>query len=203
MAIAFDLDETLIKTSYRQYVVLCDLFPELNCFNYNNYENQRFKNSLSNFQWVNNYINDLSQEQYISRFTSIIENPEYLKHDVLKVDLKLLEKLVNQEKKELILVSLRKNEKNGINQLKKLKLFPYFSEIHFVKHTGITNPKVDLIRKLKGKYNIEGYVGDGFIDFEAADLNSIPFFPVHNKIHNTFKEKAKDVNHWINKILNE
>ena len=203
MAIVFDLDETLITTSYRQYKVLCDLFPELNSSNYDDYKIQRFKDSLSNFKWINKYINNLSQESYISRFTSVIENPEYLSHDTLKIDLKLFEKLVNQKKKQLILVSLRKNQKNGFNQLKKLKLFPYFSEIHFLKHTNLANPKVDLIRKLKVKYNIEGYIGDSLIDFEASDLNNIPFYPVHSEIHNTFEEKAKDVNQWIKKIINE
>ncbi|MDB4682771.1 hypothetical protein OAE89_01745, partial [Crocinitomicaceae bacterium] len=72
-----------------------------------------------------------------------------------------------------------------------------------IKHTEVVNPKIDVIRKLKSKYNIDGYIGDSTIDFEAANINNVHFFPVHSKIHNTFKEKAKDVNHWINKIINE
>lgn len=203
MAIVFDLDETLISTSYRQYRVLCALFPDLKLSNYNDYEILRFKKSLSNYKWVSKYIKELSRELYIGLYTPIIENPKYLKHDSLKVDLNLLEKLVYHEKKKLILVSLRKNEKNGLDQLKNLKLFPYFSEIHFVKHNELVNPKVDVIRKLKSKYNIEGYIGDSFIDFEAAEINNVPFLPVHSTIHNTFGEKGKDVNHWINKIINE
>ena len=203
MAIVFDLDETLISTSYRQYNVLCDVFPNLNFSNYNDYEIERFKKSLSNYKWVSNYIHELSRENYIGRYTPIIENPEYLKFDTLKVDLNLFKNLVHQQKKKLILVSLRNNEKNGLDQLKNLKLFPYFSEIHFLKHTKLANPKIDLIRKLKSKYNIEGYIGDSSIDCEAADINNVPFFPAHSTIHNTFEEKSKDVNHWINKIIDE
>lgn len=203
MAIVFDLDETLISTSHRQYKVLCEVFTDLNHSNYNDYEIERFKKSLSNYKWLTNHIKDLSRENYIDRFAPIIEDPEYLKYDTLKVDLNLFQNLVYQQKKKLILVSLRKNEKNGLDQLKNLKLFPYFREIHFLKHTELVNPKIDVIRKLKSKYNIEGYIGDNTIDFEAANINNVPFFPVHSTIHNTFKEKAKDVNYWINKIINE
>lgn len=203
MAIVFDLDETLISTSYRQYKVLCDLFLDCKFPKYNDYELQRFKESISNYKWASNYVEHLNREKYIALYTQIIENPEYLKYDTLKVDLNLIEKLIKYQKKNLLLVSLRKNEKIGLDQLKKLKLFPYFSEIHFVKHKETENPKVEIIRKLKSKYNIEGYLGDSLIDFEAAHLNNITFFPTQSAIHNTFKEKAKDVNHWINKMINE
>lgn len=203
MAIVFDLDETLISTSFRQYKVICDMFPDVNFSDYNDYEMERFQKSLSNYKWLSNYIKDLTKENYIGRYTRVIENPEYLKYDTLKVELNLFQNLVHLRKKKLILVSLRKNAKNGLDQLKHLKLFPYFSEIYFLNHTERTNPKIDLIRKLKSKYKIEGYIGDSSIDFEASDINNVPFFPVHSTIHNTFEEKAKDVNHWINRIINE
>ena len=134
MAIVFDLDETLISTSYRQYKVLCDIFLHDNLPTFHHYENERESQSISNYQWVCGSIKNLDKKKYLELYTHTIESSNYLKHDTLKVDLNLLNTLITQKKKKLILISLRNNQKNSLNQLKNLKLFSYFSEIYFVNH---------------------------------------------------------------------
>lgn len=202
MTIVFDLDETLISTSYRQYKVLCDIFPEINFPGFKDYESKRIRESSSNYQWVRNYIKNIDKEQYIELYTKCIEKYEYLRYDTLKVDLNLLKDLVTNNQHNLILVSLRNSKANGFAQLNDFELIEYFSEIHFVKHNSTKNPKVDLIKSLKNNYNIVLYLGDSLIDKEAARLNNIPFIPVSSSIHNTF-DKANDINYCIKEIINE
>jgi hypothetical protein len=92
MNLIFDLDETLISTALRQYKIVSELITKNICPPIEIYENERKKQSLTNFQWLNNY-KKIDQKQYLEHYLSKIETNEYLQFDSIKVDLNLLDEL--------------------------------------------------------------------------------------------------------------
>ncbi|MCF8410856.1 MAG: HAD family hydrolase [Crocinitomicaceae bacterium] len=200
MDIIFDLDETLISTALRQYKIVSELIANNNYPSIETYENERKKQSLTNFQWLNNY-KKVDQKSYLDHYISKIEIKEYLQFDSIKVDLTLLEELKIQNR-NLFLVSMRSNEKNSMKQLSKLGLENHFKEIHFLKHQhDKENPKFEIVKKLKSNNCISYYLGDSEIDKKAAKGNGIFFLPVTSAIHNNFSNENKEINYWIKKII--
>jgi phosphoglycolate phosphatase-like HAD superfamily hydrolase len=200
MDIIFDLDETLISTALRQYKIVSELITKNICPPFETYENERKKQSLTNFQWLNNY-KKIDQKSYLEHYLSKIETNEYLQFDSIKVDLNLLEDLKIQNR-NLFLVSMRSNEKESVKQLCKLGLENYFKEIHFLNHQhDKENPKFEIVKKIKNNNRISYYIGDSEIDKKAAINNGIFFLPVTSSIHNNFSNENKGINYWIKKII--
>lgn len=200
MNIIFDLDETLISTSLRQYKIVSELIRENICPSFDTYEKERKFQSLSNFEWLNKY-EKIERKIYIDYYLTKIESKEYLQFDTIKVDTKLLNAL-KLNNYQLFLVSLRMNEYESTKQLKKLGLDTYFKQIYFINHElNKENPKFEIVKKLRNKYTISYYLGDSNVDEKAAKSNGVIFLPVESSIHNSFENERKEINYWLQKII--
>ncbi|NHQ72638.1 HAD family hydrolase, partial [Elizabethkingia miricola] len=104
-----------------------------------------------------------------------IESDAFLRYDQLIVDLNLIRKV--STKINLVLLSLRSSQEQGIKQLIKLGLKDCFNEILFVKHE-IYNPKIEVLNNLKLQVQEITFVGDSINDYEAARESGVDFIGV-------------------------
>jgi phosphoglycolate phosphatase-like HAD superfamily hydrolase len=199
MNIIFDLDETLISTSLRQYKIVSELIRDNKCPSFASYEKERKSQSLTNFQWLKKY-QKIDQKFYLDYYLNKIETKEYLQYDTLKVDIKLLDALKLSNHK-LFLISMRQNKYESIQQMKYLGLETYFQQIHFINHRlNEENPKFEVVQTIRNNHSISYFIGDNKLDEKAAISNGIIFLPVESSIHNCFDKRKKDINYWLKKI---
>lgn len=201
--ILLDLDDTLIETTFRQYEVIKAYFDQtkIKISSFDEYQYFRSLNKSSNLSYVNLFTND---EILINHFKSFylenIESDLFLNYDRLIVEKMLMSKVSNHY--YLILISLRSNTENSINQLKKLKLLDIFQEVYFLKHNSI-NPKINIISTLKSKHEILSFAADSISDFEAAKSNDVEFIGVKTglfKINGKF-QLFNDINEYFRTLI--
>lgn len=178
--IIFDLDDTLISTSLRQYNVITDFLKSLNIdfdVSYETYNQNRYDNRITNTEFFQSIVSEpktlIAFRKY---YLSNIESLEYLNFDELIVDLKLLEQL-KKKYGNLMLLSLRSNYNNSLKQLENLHLVDFFNEIHFLPHADI-NPKIEKLRTIVTLGNQCVFIGDSEVDFTAAKMNKVDFIKV-------------------------
>jgi phosphoglycolate phosphatase-like HAD superfamily hydrolase len=208
-AIVFDLDETLISTSFRQYKVVSEFLRNQlsveEIISFDDYLQKRKLHRLSNWEIVRLFLNnDRYKTEYFSYVSSVIETPFYLSYDKLIVSLDAMEHFNKHFGLHLILVSLRNNIENSRSQLMNLGLFQFFKEIYFVPHS-FDNPKTKILESLKSTYDLVGFVGDSEIDSKAADDSSVNFFNVETGIYpnQSTHKKFIDVNFFFKKIISD
>ncbi len=97
-------------------------------------------------------------------------------------------------------MSLRTNEQNSRKQIEQLGLFPVIDKAIFLKHNKMENPKIEVLSKLKEKYNIVCFIGDSLTDFNAANDTNVPFIKVNTNIFD-FEYSGKSYS-TINDFLN-
>ena len=167
----FDLDDTLIDTTERQYRVYKDILYSYGI------QNILSKNEFWNIKRSGKKAVELLpknfSEEFIQKFTDEwlkrIENKNYLKYDnLLPESLGVLSVLKN--KTDLILVTLRNNRENLLWELNNLGLVNYFKEILVGSPVKLKNKttlvKAYIERNLKeNKFII---VGDTEADISAG-----------------------------------
>lgn len=204
--ILLDLDETLISTMYRQYLVLdafADKFNLSQKFTYEEYYVTRKNNFLSNTEFfLNNGLDIELLDDFVKFYKANIESSYFLSFDTLLVDPMLLSRI--SKKLNLILISLRSNEKNSCQQLKKMNLYNYFREVYFLPHSR-NNPKTSVINSLKKDYSNCFFIGDSDTDYEAAKENGIRFEGVNSYFHEPkcMPMPEGDINSILVKIADE
>jgi phosphoglycolate phosphatase-like HAD superfamily hydrolase len=202
-----DLDDTLIATHYRQYNCINDYLKSVgNKFiSYTAYFDLRSANNLSNKNLLKPMYPDMDWMQYDAFYAENIEAEKYLALDTLIVEKKYLTDFVKNGIK-LILLSLRTNHINSVKQLQHLGLDTFFSEIYFVHHNTLINPKISKLDDLKRENsNIIAFCGDSIADYEAAQLLTINFVQVRTALYNLpdFEHAAhyNTINQYLINIL--
>lgn len=204
--IFFDLDETLINTSYRQYSVIKDFLnsKQLSPSTYEEYLDVRKNKEMSNGKYFKLFT---PSEELYSAFKNFyldkIESEFYLNFDQLIVDRSNLQSLVDRGY-SMYLLSLRSNEVASRDQLKKLEIFNYFKSVYFTSHSLI-NPKIQFLKDWRENHEkIDLFIGDSYIDFEASTMNDVKFLKVKTGIYhyeNIKSESFLNVNKLIKYIL--
>ncbi len=198
--IVFDLDETLISTLKRQFLVIKNFFESkkieflLSFGDYLKIRKSTKKSNLDIFRFLN-YVK-LDEREFQVFFSHKIEDMDYLLLDELIINLELLEKVKFQKDHKLILLSLRSNCENSTKQLKNLFLYDFFDEIYFEKHASNYNPKTNLLRKIQEKHAEIQFLGDSKSDLEATYETSIDFIKVNTGLFdfNFTGESFADIN---------
>ena len=192
MRVIIDLDETLIDTLERQYILLNDLiFNKENLIEKENYLSLKSKR-FSNIEILlkNGIDLDLANKIH-KKYINKIESQNYLKLDSLIVDYSLLRYF--SDRYELHLCSMRSNVKTAEEQLSSLNLSRLFKSISWVAHSE-TQGKIPSVKKISDNYgNIDLYIGDSITDKDAA---------LHNNIKFIYCDRFKK-NITINKLINQ
>lgn len=170
MIIFFDLDGTLIDITNRFYKVYSDIMDELGKtkLSYIDYINLRRKH-VSTRMILKTTNSDELYDEFIKKRNEILERPEYLKMDALYPDsYGTLERLYGNN--VLILVTLRMNKANTLQQLRNLGIHKFFEGILIGDMFGGWKEKYNLMKKFKKiseKKNMI-IVGDTEIDVKAG-----------------------------------
>lgn len=203
--IVFDLDETLIYTHKRQFQVIKDFF-QLHNFPFNTspdeylfYRKSRTKTNTDFVKSLNHPNFDLNL--FGNYYSQSIESPKYLSFDELIVDLNKLKQLKKSYEVSLIILSLRTNNVNSINQIRNLGIADIFDRIIFQKHNSTLNPKTLSLLELKKEYEILHFIGDSYSDYHAAIEARVPFIKVDTGIYNFQCEESSfsSINQYLNK----
>jgi phosphoglycolate phosphatase-like HAD superfamily hydrolase len=202
--LVLDLDETLIHTDKRQFIVIKNFF-EFNGIelvpSYEDYKTIRLitkKSNLDIFRLFNySKLNEIDFQLY---FSKNIERLDYLLIDELIINLKLLQTIKFHKGYKLILLSLRSNYENSIKQMHDLFLYDFFDEIYFEKHSSQFNPKTNRLKQIQYKYPEIQFIGDSKSDLEAAEEAGIEFIKVNTGVYdfNFSGESFSDVNLLFN-----
>ena len=178
-AILFDLDDTLTDTRKRHHAVMADFL----CANgkqppdFNDYQEKRLAARQSNKEIINTLYPGLSGK-FSEFWMNKIEEREYLALDAELADTRLLSGL-KETGISMIILSLRANQPNAIEQFAGFSFSKLFDQTYFLPH-GVMNPKAAVISSLKERYSVTAMVGDANQDFEAAAQNDIPFIGVQS-----------------------
>lgn len=170
MNIFFDLDGVLIDPYPKYYKIHLFLTRKysLKPLSYEDYVKSK-QNKLPELF----YLDDLKKENYVQERLSLLEHPKFLSTDPLYADTKTtLETL--KKKHKLFLITVRKNRKELLRQLRNLEIFSYFKKIYSSKSNQLTqNPqtvKQELLLPflLKNKTERAIIVGDTEADILAG-----------------------------------
>lgn len=162
MNIFFDLDGVLINPYPRYYRIHSLLAQKysLKQLSYKDYVRSKRNRRSELF-----YLEDLKKDNYIQERLSLLEHPKFLSLDPLYFDAKeTLETLKKRNK--LYLVTVRRNRKELLKQLKSLGIISYFEKIYspefrqFIKN--LTDIKKELLSSFfqKNKKSQAIIVGD-------------------------------------------
>lgn len=148
-------------------------------------------------------------DEFLETWLNVIEEKNILKLDEVQHGVhQCLQEWKDQEI-ELLLVTLRSNHENLIEQLKNLSLFEYFDEILICKHAKGGEGKAEAVRKQGRDQNISSalWIGDTEIDWEAARELGCPVMLVSNGLRDeaylqtlqgaTVKNSISEVSNWL------
>lgn len=200
--IILDLDDTLISTHLRQYTCIKDYLADtgITFIDYDSYYQLRRTNRYTNSALIKSLKIELDWEDYKAWYLLHIESEKYLALDSLIVDKQILAQTV-QKGIQLVLLSLRSNHHNSLNQLKHLGLAGFFREIYFEDHLPQANPKLKRLEELKQANHILSFCGDSVSDYEAAELLNINFVQLKTSLYlqDDFKKATpfNDINQYL------
>jgi len=198
--IVFDLDETLISTTKRQFQVIKNFFESnkkelpIDFEDYIRIRKNTKKSNLDIFRLLKS--KKLNEREFQLFFSKNIESMDFLLLDELIVEIHLLEKLKRQKGRKLALLSLRSSSENSLNQLRNLLLYDLFDEIFFEKHSKEFNPKTNRLNQIQKKTSTIQFIGDSKSDFEAANETNLEFIKVNTGLFdfNFSGESFSDIN---------
>ncbi len=179
-----DLDDTLLSTHFRQYSCINDyiLHSGQSFIDFETYYELRRSNHFSNTQLLESLKIKLDWQHFKIWYLANIESEKYLVLDTLIVDKQLFANTVQNEFK-LVLLSLRNNHQQALQQLHNLGIEMFFSEICFVQHNQHANPKINILKQMQASYNVVAFCGDSISDYEAAKLLNINFVQVKTSLY--------------------
>lgn len=163
--IAFDLDGTLLNSKDRHTLVMDTVLKEFG-ISLDTDDLLSFKSEgLNNIDWLlSKGINKEVAARIQSRWIELVENAEYLAKDVLIDGVK--DRLFSLSKRnELFLITARSNEKNANEQIERLGLTQYFTQIKIVR-PGSESTRTKSSFLIDNR--IDMMVGDTETDYHAA-----------------------------------
>lgn len=177
MKIVLDFDGTLTDISKRHYKVFESVVQQLGGAPIK--KDKYWAMKRENLPWseilVESKLLTKDEKFFLRDFTDLIEQPQMLEIDELLPGAKdTLESLSTDY--ELILVSLRRQHNNLINQLNKLGVTKYFTRIlsgHSDTTEGVLKKKASVLQD-QGIANIACVVGDTEADVSTAAQLGVP-----------------------------
>ena len=154
LKIFFDLDGTLLDVSARNYTVYSELVNEFEGTPLNKDSYWKLKRKKAKWPELlpKSGLSPDIEKAFLERFIVRIEAPQYLKSDVLfSESRRVLEDLSSRF--DCCLVSLRRNEMNLLEELKRLNIYNYFDKV-LSGHSESDgyDKKIDLIRNEIGSH---------------------------------------------------
>ena len=133
-------------------------------------------------------------QDYYSEWMSNIENPEYLKLDVLKPNvIETLKQWVTLSE-QLILITMRQNMDHLVCQLKALEIYSLFDEVILCPPIN-NNTKYDLLKNKKFSSAI--FIGDTEEDSNTAKKLNIKMIGITNGLRN---REHLEADYYFNEI---
>lgn len=185
--IAIDLDGTLLDSRIRHRKVMDDVLAEFN-ISISTDDLLFYKsNGHNNIDWLlDKGINISTATAVQKRWIELIEDEYYLVTDCLYEGvISYLEKL--SQDNELFLITARNNENGTREQLKKLGILQFFSDIVIIKsNENASQYKAQYLKE----HQIDIIIGDTEVDMKAAQLKGCRFKAVtHGFRSETFWNK--------------
>jgi len=192
--IIFDLDETLINTKQRHYHILCDYINDnkLVSIKYKEYLNQREK-GLRNVEIIS-LIDPMCKQSFEHFWKKNIELSHYLDYDKVIVNTSLLRSVKHLTQSHFILISLRSDKNSATEQFSNFPFTDLFEEVYFLNHSPYNNPKTEIIKEIKKKYQVIFFTGDANADKEAADKNNITFCALSSGWKHSERKTYRNIN---------
>lgn len=204
MYILFDLDGTLIDPFKRLHIIYKQLTRKhsLPYLSLEHYVLAKKKKMTEPF-YMNN---DKKGRAYNQEKENLLESIESLKHDTVFQDAeKILERL--QTRHRLILITVRKNRKSLLRQLKRLGLDSYFSSIYspymYELNKKPEETKHKLIVRFIQDYPAEKkivFIGDTEADILAGKKMGIPTIAVTRGLRTKTYLKALQPDYLIDNL---
>ncbi|NGX28408.1 MAG: Pyrophosphatase PpaX [Candidatus Anoxychlamydiales bacterium] len=177
----FDLDGTILDVSERYYQIYTHILKK---YRYKYLSKKEYwtlkRNKTSEAEILRLTKAEDIKDLYVQLFQNLIESDNFLILDKIWPDLK--ETYFELFKKNTsFIVTLRKNRKTLINQLKRLNLLKMFSNVYSDEQKKInknkTNPKIQILEKVLVKNNVDKsncfFIGDTETDIKTGKFFSM------------------------------
>lgn len=173
MIYVFDLDGTLIDSSERHFLLMCDVLKHYNFSVPSKFETDFIEykaNGNSGFDYLSKVLQiDLPiARKIISDWIAEIEDEKWLRFDRLYEDtIKTCEQCIKNGQSLYYLTS-RKNREGLHNELQRLKIDQYPIKVIIVDPVYAKKEKAEALRLIVKEYSQCIMVGDSEIDYYAA-----------------------------------
>lgn len=128
--IYLDFDGTLVDSSARLYEVYKSIMTEFNRPCLSKQEYWELKRERQPYDLILGRTNSADMAQgYMKKFLERIESPDFLKFDMLIAGSQDTLSVLRKDNR-LVLVTLRRSKENLRQELRHLKIFDFFSDIH-------------------------------------------------------------------------
>ncbi len=190
MIYVFDIDGTLVDSSYRHGFLMKNLLIEEGIKVNSDFQKKflDYKRNGMNSRAVLKDVFGFEENvtnRVVSRWIREIESDEMLDYDVLYSDsIGVLERLSNER---IIFLSIRKRKNAAIRELKRLKIYNYAEEV-FIETPGTTNMKIKRLKEIKNgnRQEVIQMIGDTEIDYEAAKKNDVKSYILNRGFRSEF-----------------
>ena len=198
MKYVFDLDGTLIDSTYRHGYLMKEILEEEGIQLEKDFQEKYMdykRNGLSSKEVLNEIYNfDVSlTDRVVDKWVKQIESDDMLCHDILYNDsIGVLKKIRNHGMKVYYL-SLRQRKTSAIEELKNLRIFDYADEIFVGKPSEGVEYKMSILNQLGGAEKTI-MIGDTMIDAEAAIGAKVDFFILNRGFRSQNYFDARGIN---------
>lgn len=178
--IGLDLDGTLLDSTLRHKIVLDNVLKKYN-ININTSDLIPFKQNGKSTSKYLRYKNipETLIEDIVTNWVLLIEDDKFLKYDTLYED--AIEFLNRNIENKLYIITSRKNEKGVKNQVEAFNLHEYINKV-FVVPSGISAHSKK--REIIIDENIEIFIGDTEVDFNATSNTNSAFIAINRGFRN-------------------
>lgn len=177
----FDLDGPLLDGKQRHYQCYKQILKELNCEALNLDEYWQMKRERRNrHEQLAATGAQAHYEEFLRRWLERIEAKEYLALDILQPDAVTVLTLLQQQKKCLILATLRHNTQHLYEQLDKLNIRNFFQHIVAVNSQNSADKAGAVQAILQGQNAATLWIGDTEVDSQSANKLGFPVALVAN-----------------------
>lgn len=173
MIYCVDFDGTLLDSSHRHFVVMCDVLKALGkeiVFTEDEYLQYKFSgNSTKMFCLEKMGVSKAESEKIAKLWGSWIEDEKYLEYDVLYDDAEPFLIACKEQDIKLVLLTARKNEQLVKKQVKSIGIEGYFSNVYVVNPSNAMAGKKEIIEQLLNDEEKIVVIGDTEVEHEIVE----------------------------------
>ena len=173
MIYCVDFDGTLLNSSHRHFVVMCDVLKALGkeiLFTEEEYLQYKFSgNSTKQFCLKRMGLNEPESEKIAKLWGKWIEEEKYLKYDVLYDDVRAFLNGCKVQDIQLVLLTARKNEELAKKQVKSMGIDGYFAYVYVVNPSNAMEGKKEIIEQLLNDEEEVVVIGDTEVEYGIVE----------------------------------